>query len=297
MGETLAASIPRVLILGANGRIGRLLRLVWGTGARFQLDPVWQCRNPVQGDSTQCIALDFMADPDGLIKAMTGSDCVLVLAGVTPGLGVAEARFADNSRIAQAVLDAAMIAKPARVFLTSSAAVYGVASAGLDGHAETGATQPAAPYGLSKLHMEQVAAAHPFARTTCLRIGNVAGADQLLGPGLRSLIALDVFPGGNGPLRSYLGPKALADILASLIRAPMPLPPVLNVGGDDAVDMLDLVVAAGMRIQRRDAPDGLPERVALDTHLLQRHITLPKGTSDAATIVQDWQDVTRGNAI
>ena len=58
--------MPRVLVLGATGRIGGLLRRRWGEGAAE-----WGTRA-------------LFADPPALAGAARGADAILCLSGVTP---------------------------------------------------------------------------------------------------------------------------------------------------------------------------------------------------------------------
>ncbi len=288
-----ALSPTRVLILGASGRIGRLLRLCWKEDAPRGIAPVWQYR---RGAFANALRLDFMNDQAGLGDALCQADAVLVLAGVTPGPGLCAPDYAANAEIAGTVLEAAAQADVGKVLLTSTAAVYGAADPGLHGFHETGGIDPASDYGKSKAGMEHLADTLGAGRACCLRIGNVAGADQLLGPGQRD-IKLDVFPDGSGPRRTYLGPGMLASILAQLLQTKTPLPGRLNIGGTSPVDMRDLLHAAGMHHAMRPAPAGLPETVALDCSRMRALIHVPDGTGEAGEIVRDWCAVTGGKPV
>jgi nucleoside-diphosphate-sugar epimerase len=207
---------------------------------------------------------------------------MIVLAGAVRGdLGL-------NARLAEACLAAAERAGIGRVLLASSSAVYGVG----EGLAETAATRPVNDYGRAKLEAEAVAdlwRGRGLAATS-LRIGNVAGADALLAgiePG--KPVIIDQFADGTGPLRSYIGPRSLADVLAALLEKD--LPPVLNVAAPNPVGMADLASAAGADWAYCPAPPTAHQRITLDCSQLASLYSF--GESSAADMVAEWQ-ATRG---
>jgi len=273
-------SVPRnplkLLILGATGRIGRLLSPALGRAAGDTITLIQQARQPDQAGAAGWVAWDILADPDGAARLMqqTGSiDAVLCLAGVTPP----HAPLDDNRRLALAALDLGRQLGAARVFLASSAAVYGPPDSALP-LAETTTPQPLSAYGHAKLDMERAVARWHRARHTaqppppavsCLRIGNVAGADQLLlnaahgGP-----VVLDRFADGASPLRSYIGPETLARVVMSLLWTET-LPAILNVAAPHPVYMDALLSARGIDWQRRPAPPDAAPVICLDTSALQ----------------------------
>ena len=281
-------------MLGSNGRIGRLLTKVWGDGRAYGLRTLWQHRKSTSlvpsGLEDISIALDPMTESEALAEHARGMDALLVLTGVTPSSGPANPDYSLNASLAQAALKAARMAQVPRVLLTSSGAVYGP---GLS-RSESTPTAPVHAYGHAKVEMEQLANSQQG--VTSLRIGNVAGADQLLGPGRRN-VTLDVFEGDKGPLRSYIGPKAFARILADLLRHPETLPKCLNVSAPSPVDMADLLRAANIPFATRAAPAHLPKCVSLDTSALDAIVPLSKEDSRPETIVGDWIDVTGGTAL
>lgn len=280
----------KVLILGASGRIGRLLRKAWDTEAPKGMRCVWQSREKTVCDD---LCLDFMKDKAGLRAALESADAVLVLAGVTPSSEVGNPRFAVNVEIAETVLEAAEQAGGRRVLLTSTAAVYGTAQVGPNGFREAETLYPISDYGKSKVEMEQLSDSYGATEICSLRIGNIAGADQLLGPGRRD-VTIDVFPDGRGPQRTYLGPRMLANVLAQLLTTETTLPSVLNIGGSHPIDMLDLLCAAKMPYRARPAPEGLPEIVSLDCSTMWSLVNGPEGSGDAEAIVDDWFATTGG---
>ncbi|ETD80825.1 NAD-dependent epimerase/dehydratase family protein [Rhodobacter capsulatus] len=257
--SNLKPEFPRLLVLGGSGRLGGLLRRVWSLPGTAAPPLVWQARRP--GDFAAfggpTVVFDPLAAPEALARAVRAAEAVLLLAGPTRGTA---AEMAAHRDLAAAVLDCAG-GRP--VLLASSAAVYGRPAGPLC--AEEDAPAPVSDYGRAKVAMEAVAAGRPGA--VVLRIGNVAGADALLGqpapPGGRRL---HVFPDGLAPRRSYIGPQALARGLARLVRlaaSGAALPGVINLALPGVVGMEALLRAAGESWQADPAPPGAIATVEL----------------------------------
>ena len=244
-----------------------------------RLAPAWQGRR----SGADGLRFDILSDPVALAQACAAAEVILCLAGVTPAPG---ARLEDNAALARAVLEAAE-GRP--VLLTSSAAVYGRAG-GLC--REDGPAVPAAPYGQAKIEMERIAAQHG-GPVTCLRIGNVAGADQILGRAdTGAAMVLDRLADGRTPARSYIGPVTLARVLADLCLVAgsgRALPRLLNVASPGAVEMGALLDAASHPWQPRPAPPDAIAEVVLDTATLNRFIPLDPEAGRAARLVAEWR--------
>lgn len=264
----------RLVVLGGGGRLGRLLRPAFGHA-------VVQSRDPGQATAGAC--LDPLRDGAALARLVAGAGAVLVLSGVTRG--TAE-ELSLNTDLARAALAAARAGGARRVLIASSGAAYG----GGGPFAEAAGPAPAGAYGAAKADMEAAvlrdAAGAGGPGVTLLRIGNVAGADWLLGGGLRPIV-LDRCAGGQGPLRSYIGPATLAHVLAALARLPG-LPEVLNVALPGVVAMADLLRAAGHPFDWREGASDMPERVELDTARLWSILDRTPPPGDAAAIVAEW---------
>lgn len=268
--------MSRVLVLGATGRLGAMLQRHWSQG---QLQPIWHGRN-LQGTNCTFDLLDQHSWPKVL-----QADIILCFAGIVPGKGDLNL----NVTLGEAAVQLGAKLGARRVFLSSSAAIYGGGSGALH---EADPLAPALPYGQTKLQMERAAAALGAGlgvAVTSLRIGNVAGADALLAqPGRQR--RLDQFSDGQGPRRSYIGPGALAGMLGSLCVAEADsaaLPDCLNIALDGAVAMADLCHAAGLEVIWRPAPpEALPE-VTLDVTRLGAIIPVPKACP--AQIIADWR--------
>lgn len=283
-----------LLVLGAGGRVGRLLRPHWPAGAVRAL-----ARRAGAGVDGLWAPLD---GPAGLLDHLqrwgVAPAALVMLAGATPGPGVAEAALAAHAPLAEACLQAARAAGIGRVLLASSAAVYGVDPQGRP-FAEDSTPAPLSAYGRAKLAMEAVA--DPFRaaglQVCALRIGNVAGADALLHPltaalgqpGPRSPVDLHGFADGQGPLRSYIGVKTLARVLADLAHGPAPLPAVLNLAAPRPLRMQALAQAAGWPCRRVPAPAGAHQVITLDCRRLAAQVALTEDDSDPAAMVAQWK--------
>lgn len=271
---------PETLVLGATGRIGQLLQQVWpqrGHGNKL----LWQSRHPQRDKSLNWEIFDPLATPEALERAATGRADILCLAGAVPGRG---RDLADNWRLAEVAVRAAA-RTGARVLLTSSAAVYGNQAGVLD---EAAVLCPINEYGRAKVDMEQRAvalAAQLGVDCCCLRIGNIAGFDAILG-GWRPGFQLDRFADGRTPTRSYIGVRGLAEVLADLLMAPK-LPPALNVAAPGAIEMGALLDAAGLQWQPRQAPDGAIPGVELAVDEMQQLIAVPH--ADPTSFVTEWR--------
>lgn len=272
---------PRVLVIGATGRIGGILRRCWPTDRIL-----WQSRAAQAG--AHWVVLDPLADPQALVKAATGVDSVLCLAGVTPAMAAQGGDMGDNIALALAAIRAAT-STGARVLLASSAAVYG-SQTGVLGEDLTPA--PLSDYGHAKARMEVegIALGEKLGvPVTALRIGNVAGVDAILG-GWRPGFALDRFADGRTPRRSYIGPVTLARVLGDLAAAP-DLPPILNVATSGVVEMGALLDAAGLAWTARPAPQTAIAQVCLSTSALQAVTSFADADSTLAAMVAEWRSL------
>jgi len=296
MTERFASRCPpqgtlRLVVLGATGRLGGMLRAAWGARMPAGLVPLWQTRRapPDAGPGGGWLEWDPLAGPP---PAGLAADVVLSLAGVTRGT---PEELASNAALARAAVAAARAAGARHLLLASSAAVYGP---GPEDAAEDRPPAPVSAYGRAKLAAERAAAAAAAGGgpgLTCLRPGNVAGADALLGRAAAGQeIVLDRFAGGMGPLRSYIGPGGLAQVLAGLARQAgdggqggAPLPGVLNLAAPGPVAMEALLAAAGLAWRWRAAPPGAVARLTLDVARLAARVPLP--APGAAAVVADWR--------
>lgn len=266
------------LVLGAGGRVGRLLRGVWkdSNGAAPVL---YQSRSHSAG-------IDIVAPLDArLSNRIVGPvSSILVLSGVTRGTS---AELAKNTDCALAGLELARQVGARRVFICSSAAVYG-AEQGHPAFTETYLPRPGGPYGLAKWDMEQ--AVERWCKQTradiqviCLRMANMIGADQLA-QSVRQASAdaplmLDQFSDGRSPRRSFLSPGTFAAVIHGFSQHSVePGFQVFNLAdGGPAVPMSEILMAlaaCGHEIPWawKPAPDNAIPEVALDTSSLQARL-------------------------
>jgi nucleoside-diphosphate-sugar epimerase len=281
-------TLEPLLILGGNGRIGRVLRNHQAAFQNAGLAPSWQSRTV----SSDYLHWDILTQP---CPAGAARGVVLCLAGVIRGEPEA---LALNVDLAMAACRAAAEQGARHVFLVSSAGVYSPSSELLT---ENSDTTPDRPYCVAKLAMERAALAWRHEGgpgLTILRIGNIAGLDALLG-GVRpgQTAELDRIEGQvGGPLRSYIGPATLASVIAQLVgRAAkeMPLPPVLNVAAGPAVSMASLLDAAEVEWAYREPADGVIPRVEFDLSLLRAFVDIPPGSWQAETMVAEWRGLAK----
>jgi hypothetical protein len=116
----------------------------------------------------------------------------------------------------------------------------------------------------------------------------VAGADSLLARP-DTWRRLDQFDSGQGPVRSYIGPRAFSVILQALMRKAClgaHVPTHLNFALQGAIAMSDLCAAAELEVHWRAAPATALETVVLDVTRLANLVDVPR--ADARDVVSDW---------
>lgn len=257
------------LILGANGRIGRMFRHLHSAGLwPGERTPIWVAR---RGETD----LDW---PHGGLAGRKPRG-MIVLAGVTEATGADE-----NIAIAREAIAWAEAHAIAPVLLCSSVAVYGAGGADLT----EAQAHPSTAYGCAKHRMEQCAGPD----VCSLRIANVIGADSLsrrIEDGTASLASL---PDGGSPLRSYIGPVGLARVMLGLIEAhhrARTLPTVVNVAMQHPCTLADLARAVA-DLPVADTPTTAPPVVTVNTDVLAAllpNVSLSTGIDD---MVQEARD-------
>ena len=290
--ETEQREWPLWLLMGASGRIGRMLMRHWTGAPPVGLHIVPQHRGPGPG-----LVWGPLDGPDPLIelaRSRGGIAGLIVLSGVTPAPG---ADLAGNGALILASVTAAQTAGIGRLLVASSSAVYG-GGMGLP-LGEDDLTLPVNDYGRAKLVAEAICdqARQTGLAVTALRIGNVAGADALLVNASRALYAegeanalrIDRFADGCGPLRSYIGPATLAAVLETLMRHSDPLPDCLNIAAPAPVSMESLATAAGAPWQFVPAPPTSFQQITLNCGRLTALHAFPADASDPAAMVAEWQ--------
>ena len=268
-----------LLILGATGKVGRLLKARWSAS----LDTLWQTRGAPLGPDWVQAALQ---------APLPQAKVLFVLSGVTSG---DEAALSQNSAIAEATCQAALAMGARHVLFASTMAVYGPNPWAAEGDA------PRSPnaYGASKLAAEAVAErvlGGTKVGLTALRLGNVVGADLLGVMRARGgRLKLDRFLDGQGPYRSYLGPSLLARVVEGLtlqVLAGKPLPRVLNIAAQAPLGMADLLQAAQIGFDWAEAMPTALQRVAMDCSALAALIPPHPALETAEALAKDWLEIT-----
>ena len=287
---------PYIAFLGASGRIGRLLRKAERIDGDANAQIIWQFRGHLPLGTKGFLWPDF-TDPRPLITAQSKTPFAAVLVFTGPSQpahkGDAEAMQAHISLLDQAITAAALAGVP-RVLIASSSAVYG---AGKDrAFREEDALAPINAYGMAKAEMEDLAARRANAEgieICALRIGNVAGADMLLGNASARTedgppLDLDIFPDGAGPRRSYIGPQTLLKTLKALSLLTHPLPARLNLSSTRPVEMNALLDAAQIPWRKRPKSDLAHQNITLDCSALAALCSGVDLESTARSIVAEW---------
>jgi nucleoside-diphosphate-sugar epimerase len=271
-----------MLLLGATGRLGAMLRRFWP-----QPDDLF-CQS--REKKTGFVDIDPLSDIGKLGKVSQGTRAILCLSGITPERSRRTGEpMSLNTDLAMAALRAAVDGRVPRLFVASSAAVYGAAPGKL---AENADCVPVSPYGEAKRAMERAVltgAAQSSVAVTILRIGNVAGADAVLG-GWRAGMQIDRFPDLCTPHRSYIGPATLARVLYQLSLSET-LPEILNIAAPGTIAMDALLDEAGLQWAPRPASGDAIEKVELSTRILERHVAFPSVASTARTMVAEWREM------
>jgi UDP-glucose 4-epimerase len=280
--------MTRPIILGATGRVGQLLAQVWPARAA---GAIWQHPSTVDprvvaGFPGTTVCWDILGGPSPDLPL--GITAMIVLAGV---VGDNKVALAQNTTLALAAVRAARAAGIGRVLVASSQAVYGPFAPKVS---EGARCNPTTAYGIAKLQMKCALA--PYPEVTCLRLGNVAGADALLGTAAHQAVTLDRFADGTTPHRSYIGPVTLADVLLALCDPALTLPPVLNVASPGVMEMDEVLAAASVGVTYCDAPKAALALLELDVSRLMALV--PLAPLDAYDLIAQarkggWQPATQ----
>lgn len=241
------------LLLGATGCVGRML-----VASGLLPGAVLHSRRRRPGH----LSWDILSDAVPALPNVTG--VVMMARGTDMTEEVALARTAAHLGHDLGV----------PVLIASSQAVYGVSPGP---HGEDGFCRPANDYGKGKLAAEAAVAGMPG--VTCLRIGNVAGADMLFRRMIDGPVTLDEIRTGQGPRRAMIGPVALARAIGELLAMPT-LPPILNLAQPGLIDMADLLRAAGANWDWTPAPETALPVLALDLDRITDLIALPPATPE-----------------
>lgn len=258
--------------MGSTGRVSRLLLSHWRHRCSSSSPEVYTQSRKAGFDLMWSPIEDGPEPLQKFIHASGPLTAIVAMIGSTPSTS---GNMSDTATLVQAVVRAAEYAGVPRVLIASSSAVYALG----EDLSEDDLIVPTSAYGRAKLEMEQaVLNMETNVEVCCLRIGNVAGADALLGGSnqisMDDPIKLDQFPDGKGPLRSYIGPSQLAACLKQLAGADGPIPSILNCASEPPVEMTELVDAAQLPWEWSPAPKERygAQRITLDCSRLRETI-------------------------
>lgn len=271
--------LPDVLITGATGRVGALLRKAWSISSPLAFCPVW-CARTDEGPSNWVfwdMGGDVLPELDPVPRAILH---LARSAGMDPDGG------RDIHMARQALRLARLHAIP--LLIASSVAVYGSSAKFV---AERAPPRPVTRNGKTKRQLELCLSAAD--KVAFLRIGNVVGADALIGARCEGLV-LDRAQGSDrGPIRSWIGPRTLAEVLGDLLALAVsgnPLPRQLNIAQEPALAMADLA-DADQRHWRYSARMAEVGSIRVDCRLLQATLGRAVAPAAAAALVGEWRSL------
>lgn len=279
-----------VTILGSNGKLGAVL----ASHARRE-GLGWRCQARTAAADFNWSG-DFDAVPDNLFAQ--GGTLINMIGTTKPDAAVLHD---TNVRFVQDLLAKAAQSGVAHVVLASSAAVYGDGDAPFD---ETAPLSPMAPYGNSKVAMEQAALAFGTIASpaiTILRIGNVAGSDALSRVAQSrnadgTQMHLHRYEDGSAPVRSYIGPHDLFRAIKALTVPHEGAPRIVNITHPQPVALDDMLYAyraciwPNLRWVDAPVPDGIPKVVTLSADKVQRFVKFDKYPKPAIAFVRQAAD-------
>lgn len=272
--------LPDVLITGATGRIGALLRKAWSIRPPLAFRPVW-CSRTDEGRS-DWVFWDMGGDE--LPKLDPAPQAILHLArstGMDPD-GGRDIHMAGQAQRLARLHDIPLL-------IASSVAVYGSSAKIV---AEQAPLRPVTPNGKTKRQLELCLTAAD--KVGFLRIGNVVGADALIGARCEGLVLDHAQGSDRGPIRSWIGPQTLAEVLGDLLALAVsgtPLPRQLNIAQEPALAMADLA-DADQRHWRYSARMAEVGSIRVDCRLLQATLGKAIAPAEATALVAEWRSLT-----
>lgn len=181
-----------------------------------------------------------------------------------------------------------------RVLFASFSAVYDAGRS--QPLAKTDACNTVNAFGTAKLEMGLACAPwRERGMDLCmLRLGNVAGADTLLLKLAKSAdgraIEIDIFNEGRGPVRSYIGAKALVSVLLSLCIYPDTLADILKIGTPEPISMDALADAAHHPWTPRVPKGSALQNISLDCNRLASLHPFQQRDSRPEETVRQWKE-------
>ncbi|MFI0479061.1 NAD-dependent epimerase/dehydratase family protein [Actinomadura sp. 9N215] len=237
--------MSRILLIGATGFVGRHVQ---ERAAAAGTDVVAASRTPEPGG----LRLDLAAGPAAVVATLRDvrPDAVVNCAGITRGdpLDLVRGNVVAVANLVDAL---AATASRTRLVHLGSAAEYGDVEHGTP-VSEGTPPRPLSPYGVTKLAGTELvrAAAGSALDAVVLRVFNPVGPGSpestLAGRLAAELRRADgtrdeVRVGSLAASRDLVDVRDVADAVLAAVRAPGPLPAVLNVGSGRATSLRDLV--------------------------------------------------------
>lgn len=278
-----------IFVMGSNGRIGSKFRAFASQNDLKTLvfgQRKLSCCNDLQQLNLDLTSTGIKSTSEKLRDHRIAS--IIVLSGVVSGT---PKDLQQNTEIARNALELARFSGVRRVLFSSTSAVYGNQ---LDSpYKEQDDPIPINEYGKSKLEMEKfVANSHVDGiETCCLRIGNVLGADSLMGrvfDGAKS-ITLDVNADGASPLRSYIGIETLIKVMIKLANYPKSLPDILNIANPKPVHMSDFLKAERVEFNTREATSAKNFHITLNCKLLAGMYDFDNEELSPDSMIEQWK--------
>jgi UDP-glucose 4-epimerase len=290
----LEQTSPKVILVGASGKVGQLVDHFWQKNLPFPTKHIVQKRHTSNSEELKWAPLEGRTPLEEYVTKTGDLDVMIVLAGVTPRTGK---DLSLNTSLAMRCLEAAKFVGIKRVLLASSSAVYGIGSG--KPFDESDIARPINEYGAAKLEMEKACDEWRDNKleVCCLRIGNVAGADALLLNIAESLpnkpVKIEIFKDGHGPMRSYIGPETLSQVLHSLSSQKRKLPDIINIAAPAPIYMESLAAELGIQCLKVKSGAQSIQNITLNCDRLKKYHHFIDNDSAPSSMVSQWAETIR----
>ena len=264
-----------ILILGASSRVAILMKPI--LEANPQVSISWQTRQIQKNISHEWI--DLLVFP--LLNLETSMlESSINLKQYNTVVCLAGAKNQDdeclslNTEIARSALNIAERVRAERLLFFSSSAVYEYG----EKLSEFDNVYPQNKYGASKLAAEEyLYEASSSVSVLCLRVANVICADSITARYIweeePTALKLDIFSDKASITRSFIDPKALAEIIIKLSCEDHGLSGPVNVASVETVDLIELLKMIDVKWTGVSRVDSQRQRITLATDKLRGAIS------------------------